>query len=134
MDFLDTVCYNVHERGDSMATKIGTRIMERRQQLGWTQEDLAFRMGYKTKSAINKIELGINDISQSKVVKFAEVLGVSIAYLMDWEEVQEKNDTAVGIVKRLGSDKDFCEAVKLLYKLDSDQLKGVQVMLKTFLK
>jgi repressor LexA len=43
-------------------------------------------MGYKTKSAINKIEMGINDVSQSKIVKFAEVLGVSIAYLMDWED------------------------------------------------
>lgn len=140
MDFLDTICYSMPERGDHMATKIGERIMKRRQQLGWTQEDLALRMGYKTKSAINKIELGINDVSQSKVVKFAEVLNTTIAYLMDWEEdevpekLQEKNDAAVGIVKRLGSDPDFCEAVKLLYKLDSDQLKGVQTMLKTFLK
>ena len=73
-----------------MATKIGTRIMERRQQLGLTQEDLAFRMGYKTKSAINKIELGINDVSQTKVVKFAEALHTSVAYLMGWEEQKEK--------------------------------------------
>lgn len=73
-----------------MATNIGTRIMERRQQLGLTQEDLAFRMGYKTKSAINKIELGINDVSQSKVVKFAEALHISVAYLMGWEEEKEQ--------------------------------------------
>jgi transcriptional regulator with XRE-family HTH domain len=69
-----------------MATSIGERIMERRQHLGLTQEDLAFRMGYKTKSAINKIELGINDVSQSKVVRFAEALQTSVAYLMGWEE------------------------------------------------
>lgn len=73
-----------------MATHIGTRIMERRQQLGLTQEELAFRMGYKTKSAINKIELGINDVSQSKVVKFAEALQTSIAYLMGWDEAETK--------------------------------------------
>ena len=73
-----------------MATSIGTRIMERRLQLGLTQEELAFRMGYKTKSAINKIELGINDVSQSKVVKFAEALHTSIAYLMDWQEEKEQ--------------------------------------------
>jgi repressor LexA len=73
-----------------MATNIGERIMERRQQLGLTQEDLAFRMGYKTKSAINKIELGINDVSQSKVVKFAEALHTSVAYLMGWKEQKEK--------------------------------------------
>jgi transcriptional regulator with XRE-family HTH domain len=95
VDFLDIICYDVHERGDSMATNIGKRIMQRRQQLGWTQEDLAIRMGYKTKSAINKIELGINDVSQSKVVKFAEVLNTSIAYLMDWEEEIEKEPVAM---------------------------------------
>lgn len=56
MDFTDTICYDNRERGDYMATNIGQRIMERRQQLGWTQSDLAFKMGYKTKSAINKHE------------------------------------------------------------------------------
>ena len=76
-----------------MATKIGTRIMERRHQLGLTQEELAFRMGYKTKSAINKIELGINDVSQSKVVKFAEALNTSVAYLMGWDEEQVEKPT-----------------------------------------
>ena len=72
-----------------MATNIGRRIMERRQQLGLTQEELAFRMGYKTKSAINKIELGINDVSQSKVVKFAAALNTTIAYLMDWDDGEQ---------------------------------------------
>lgn len=79
-----------------MATEIGKRIMERRQQLGLTQEELAFRMGYKTKSAINKIELGINDVSQSKVVKFAEALNTSVAYLMGWEEIIEPPTTQMG--------------------------------------
>lgn len=75
-----------------MATEIGARIMERRQQLGLTQEELAFRMGYKTKSAINKIELGINDVSQSKVVKFAEALHTSVAYLMGWEDEEQQKE------------------------------------------
>ena len=64
---------------------IGKRIMKRRQELGLTQEELAKMMGYKSKSTINKIELGINDVSQSKIVKFSDVLCVSVAYLMGWE-------------------------------------------------
>jgi transcriptional regulator with XRE-family HTH domain len=68
-----------------MAT-VGENIFLMRKQLGWTQEELAKKMGYKSKSTINKIELGINDISQSKVIKFAEVLGTTPAYLMGWEE------------------------------------------------
>jgi transcriptional regulator with XRE-family HTH domain len=51
-----------------------------------TQEDLAKMMGYKSKSTINKIELGINDIPQSKIVQFAEVLGTTPAELMGWND------------------------------------------------
>ena len=43
-------------------------------------------MGYKTKSSINKIEKGYNDVSQSKVVKFAEALHTTEAYLMGWTD------------------------------------------------
>ena len=65
---------------------VGNRILIMRKHLGWTQEELAKRMGYKSKSTINKIELGINDIPQSKIVIFAEALGTTPAYLMGWEE------------------------------------------------
>ena len=64
---------------------VGNNILNRRKGLGMTQEELAKRMGYKSKSTINKIELGINDIPQSKIVKFAEVLGTTPAQLMGWE-------------------------------------------------
>lgn len=67
---------------------VGDNILTLRKQLGWTQEDLAKRMGYKSKSTINKIEMGINDIPQSKIAKFAEVLGTTPAYLMGWEDEQ----------------------------------------------
>lgn len=65
---------------------VGENILLMRKELGLTQEELAKRMGYKSKSTINKIELGINDIPQSKIVQFAEVLGTTPAHLMGWEE------------------------------------------------
>ena len=71
-------------------SKIGKNIMIRRKAIGMTQEELATKMGYKSKSTINKIENGTNDIPQSKVVKFAEVLGTSVAYLMGWDELIEE--------------------------------------------
>ena len=70
---------------------VGNNIMDMRKRLGLTQEELAKKMGYKSKSTINKIEMGINDIPQSKIVKFAEVLGTTPAFLMGWEEQEEKN-------------------------------------------
>ena len=37
------------------------RIRQRREQLGLSQEELAARMGYRSKSSITKLEKGIND-------------------------------------------------------------------------
>ena len=68
-----------------MAT-VGDNILRARRRLGMTQEELAKRMGYKSKSTINKIEMGINDIPQSKIVRFAEVLGTTPADLMGWDD------------------------------------------------
>ena len=74
---------------------IGERIKEARLRNDWSQEELAKKMGYKSKSTINKIELGINDVTQKKVAKFAEVLGVPISFLMDWGRVEIFTGTAV---------------------------------------
>lgn len=65
---------------------IGERIREQREFLGMTQAELAEIMGYKSRSSINKIENGTNDIPQSKVVRFAEALNTTVSYLMGWED------------------------------------------------
>ena len=65
---------------------VGYRILQRRKELELTQEELARRMGYKSKSTINKIEMGINDIPQSKIAKFAEVLATTPSFLMGWDD------------------------------------------------
>lgn len=43
---------------------IGNRIKQRREYLGLSQEELARRLGYTSRSTVNKIEKGINDITQ----------------------------------------------------------------------
>ena len=40
------------------------RIKARREKLGMSQEELATKLGYKSRSTINKIEMGKNDINQ----------------------------------------------------------------------
>jgi transcriptional regulator with XRE-family HTH domain len=69
-----------------MSTIIGRKIQKRRKELGITQEELASKMGYKSKSSINKIELGINDIPQNKISLFADALMTTPSYLMGWED------------------------------------------------
>lgn len=61
---------------------LALRIRQRREKLDLSQEELARRLGYRSKSSINKIEKGINDIPNAKVAEFARALGTSTAYLM----------------------------------------------------
>lgn len=53
---------------------VGNIIKQRRLELGMTQEELAHKLGYKSKSSINKIEIGVTDVSRSKIKDFAEAL------------------------------------------------------------
>lgn len=66
--------------------EIGKRIRSRREELGMTQKALAEKVGYKDKSAVTRIESGENDITQTKIIKFADALDTSVAYLMGWKE------------------------------------------------
>lgn len=65
--------------------EIYKRIRARREELGLSQEELAKRMGYKSRSSINKIEKGENDIPQSKIIAFAQALGTTPEALMGWD-------------------------------------------------
>ena len=58
------------------------RIKARREELGMTQEELAQKLGYKSRSSISKIEAGINDIPLSKIKAFAKALDKTVAHLM----------------------------------------------------
>lgn len=69
-----------------METGIGKRIKKRRIELNLTQEELAKRMGYKSKAAICKVEGGEDNITSDRIVKFAEALETTPAYLMGWED------------------------------------------------
>lgn len=113
---------------------IGQNIKKRRLELGWTQEELAHKMGYKSKSSINKIELDYTDIPQSKIKKFAEVLMTTTKDLMDWQEQQKRDDAKINIATRIDEDADFFEAVDLLDKLNAEQLKTVASLMQLLCK
>lgn len=114
--------------------EIGEKIKRRRMELGWSQRELARRMGYSDNSTLARIEQGKVDVYQNKIVQFSEVLGVSIAYLMDWEEEEKKNDIQADIILRMRSDDVFMSAVESLYNLDEEKLQSINVMLHTLFK
>ncbi len=88
--------------------KVNEKIKDLRKQKGLSQQELAELVGFKTASAINKIELGLRDINQTKIKAFAAALEVSPAYLFDDSEA-ENADFGKKEEKKVssGADKNF---------------------------
>jgi transcriptional regulator with XRE-family HTH domain len=80
---------------------IHDKIKERRESLDITQDELAKKVGYKSRSSINKIELGLTDIPQSKIAVFAKALETTPSYLMGWEDYFQFVPGEVAIGARL---------------------------------
>lgn len=71
---------------------IGNRIRNRREELGLSQDELGKRLGYKSRSSINKIELDQRNLTQSKIKAIADALETAPSYIMGWDEPDQKFD------------------------------------------
>lgn len=67
------------------------RIRDLRIKAGMSQDELAHLMGYSDRSMITKIESGKVDISQKKILAFANALHTTTSYLMGLDD--EPHDT-----------------------------------------
>lgn len=98
-----------------MSMEIGEKIRRRREELGMTQDELAHKIGYTSRTAIQKIEKGKNNLRQTKIKQLAEVLQVDPTYIMGWQ-------TSDFIVDSDGERRDFLIE---LSKCPSDMLERV---------
>ena len=80
---------------------IGQRIKQRREELQLSQDELAKKIGYKSRSSINKIELDICKLTQSKIKSIADALETTPSYIMGWRDEDELSgiDATKGAVK-----------------------------------
>lgn len=70
---------------------LGEKVKLKREELNLSQEELAEKMNYKSKTSIHKIEVGITDLPLSKVKELAAVLKTTPAYLMGWEDKKQED-------------------------------------------
>lgn len=116
-------------------------IKKRRLELQLTQADLATKLGYADKSMIAKIEKGLVDLPQSKILAFADVLQISPSDLMGWEQI-DTNFSGKEAPKEI-SDKfknnvykfhgDYKELLDIYRKLSSPNKKRVLTYSKNLL-
>ena len=104
---------------------IGERIKQRRLELNWSQRELAARMKYSHHSTLARIETGKVDVSQTRIVQFSKVLGVSIAYLMGWEDEETQKQPAeseLSIQKR--------ELIEKVMQMSDEELQKLDLLLR----
>ena len=108
---------------------IGERIKARREQIGMTQEDLAFALGYKSKSSINKIEVGRQELTQKKILLTAQVLGTTVSYIMGWDDAQEELVSAGGDIEDVAAELGISTQA-LLSMADGNDPKAIELVAK----
>ena len=64
---------------------VGERIRQKREELGYTQEELALKLGYAGRSSVNKVE-NSEEVTMKKIKLYAKALNTTVEYLMGWED------------------------------------------------
>lgn len=70
---------------DDKKIAMGIFIRNRRKELKITQDELAKLTGYSDRSSIAKIEKGVVDLSQSKIIDFSKALNVTPTQIINAE-------------------------------------------------
>lgn len=112
----------------------GEKIKARRISLGWSQRELATKMGYKNHSVVARIEAGTVDLPQSRLDQFAKVLGVTHGYLIGLvsEEDSKKNDQLAKLIMKMRKDEVFYNDVVALSELSDTQRQAVRQLIAAF--
>lgn len=103
---------------------IGERIKARRLELNMSQEELAKKIGYKSRSSINKIEIGKLQLRQKKIKEIAVALETTPAYIMGWEEEKPASNEEADLSK---------EFVNLFTQLTDEERKLILAQIKGIL-
>ena len=116
-------------------SELGENIRKMREKRGMSQEELAIKAGYSSRTTINKIENGVNDPPLSKVELIADALYTTPAVLMGWvdEEVREQDEVLANIVLKLRKDEELLAWVAKLTDLSAEKRQALTPVIDAFL-
>jgi len=85
---------------------VGKNIRTLRHQRGWSQEDVANRLGISI-PAFSKIETGVTDINLSRLEQIANIYEVNVVNLLSLEaEEPEPQHSSLNIAQKKISDRE----------------------------
>lgn len=122
---------------------IGDRIKARRQELNLSQEELAQKLSYSSKSSISRIESNRQNLTQDKIQEIAAVLDTTPTYLMGWDEsthadTSRVNETTKSDFKTLSElnlmTDDFLEAINAVENSESKRSFYSDDVIRNFIK
>lgn len=127
---------------------IRDRIRNRRLALNMTQEELAKKLGYKSKGSITKIESGYQNLTQPKIEAMAKALDTSPAYLMGWEDMTQTTNTgnhntttnitnnydACSSCSVMNGKSNYEHAINAMMRLDNEEVQSIISFAESLIK
>lgn len=104
---------------------IGQRIKQRREELEMSQEELAQKVGYKSRSSINKIELDIQQLTQRKIKAIADALNTTANYILGIDEEVQQQEQELCDLFSMCYGREAYSAVKKFLRLDPDDRQDI---------
>lgn len=87
-----------------------------------TQDELAKKLGYKSKTSINKIEQNWRNLTQSKIKAIADALDTTPMWIMGWQNDEELiNSESARFADFLKDHPEFIPVIAQIMDLPTDQ-------------
>ena len=112
---------------------IGQRIKQRREELDMSQEELAIKIGYKSRSSINKIELDRQQLTQRKIKAIADALNTTANWILGIDDEVKQQEQQLCDLFSMCYGKDAYDAVQMFLKLDTNDRNVVVTMMNSML-
>ena len=109
---------------------VGERIKQRRIELDLSQDELAKKVGYKSRSSIQKIESARN-LPLPKVEKMAVALECTPSFFMGWEETENERVAIEHLMNAYVQNAEAKEFIDLFQSASPDVQKTVVAFLKS---
>ena len=111
---------------------VGERIRHKREELGYTQEELAFKLGYASRSSVNKVE-NSKEVTMKKLKLYAKALNTTVEYLVGWEDdfvIEAMAETDVALTNMDVRIKEYALKLAALPKEKQEQIMNLIDMLE----